>query len=150
MGVDKKLTEQKREDIIEAATEEFKTHGFRATSMDRIAATAQVSKRTVYNHFENKAVLFQAITRELFDKATQVSEHPYHPNVPVKEQLRTIAEQEMSMLTSEDFLALARVITSESLSSPELTKVNFDEFQESGIGVVKWIRQAANNGKLKI
>ncbi|MDJ0957774.1 MAG: TetR/AcrR family transcriptional regulator [Arenicellales bacterium] len=150
MGVEKKLTDQKREDIIVAATEEFKTHGFRATSMDQIATTAQVSKRTVYNHFENKVVLFQAITRELFDKATQVSEHPYDPNVPVKEQLRAIAEQEMAMLTSEDFLALARVITSESLSSPELTKVNFDEFQESGIGVVKWIGQAAKDGKLRI
>ena len=150
MGVEKKLTEQKREDIIAAATEEFKSHGFRATSMDRIAATAQVSKRTVYNHFENKVVLFQAITRELFDKAKQVSEHPYDPNVPVKVQLQAIAEQEMAMLTSVDFLALARVITSESLSSPELTKVNFDEFQESSIGVVKWISQATKDGKLKI
>ena len=150
MGVEKKLTEQKREDIIAAATEEFKSHGFRATSMDRIAATAQVSKRTVYNHFENKVVLFQAITRELFDKAKQVSEHPYDPSVPVKVQLQTIAEQEMAMLTSEDFLALARVITSESLSSPELTKVNFDEFQESSIGVVKWIGQATKDGKLRI
>ena len=46
--------------------------------------------------------------------------------------------------------ALARVITSESLASPELTKANFDEFQEGAIGVVKWIRQAVKDGKLEL
>lgn len=146
----KKLTEIKREQIIEAAVVEFKAHGYRATSMDSIAAAARVSKRTVYNHFECKEQLFQAITQELFDRAIQVSEHPYQPDVPVRQQLKAIAEQEMALLTSEDFLGLARVITSESLSSPELTKSNFDEFQESSIGVVKWIREAVADGKLSV
>ena len=62
----KKLTELKREDIIQAAVSEFIANGFSATSMDRIAATAQVSKRTVYNHFENKEALFQVITKNIF------------------------------------------------------------------------------------
>lgn len=146
----RKLTEIKREQIIEAAVAEFKANGYHATSMDSIAASAQVSKRTVYNHFESKEQLFQAITQELFERAIQVSEHPYQPDLPVRTQLETIAEQEMSLLTSEEFLTLARVITSESLGSPELTKVNFEEFQESSIGVVKWIREAIADGKLKV
>ena len=146
----KKLTELKREQIIEAAVTEFKARGYRATSMDAIAATAQVSKRTVYNHFASKEVLFQTITQELFDRAIHISEHPYQPEVSVREQLKAIAEQEMTLLTSEEFLDLARVITSESLGSPELTKASFDEFQENAIGVVKWIKQAADDGKLNI
>ena len=146
----KKLTEIKREQIIEAAVAEFKTNGYRATSMDSIAATAQVSKRTVYNHFDSKEHLFQIITQELFDRVVQVSEHPYEPDIPIRRQLKSIAEQEMALLTSEDFLALTRVITSESLSSPELTKTNFDEFQENAIGVVRWIKEAAEDGKLKV
>ena len=85
----KKLTEIKREQIVEAAVAEFKANGYRATSMDSIAATAQVSKRTVYNHFESKEQLFQVITQELFDRAIQVSEHPYNPDVPVRTQLAT-------------------------------------------------------------
>lgn len=150
MCADKKLTELKREDIIEAAASEFRAQGFRATSMDRIAATAQVSKRTVYNHFESKEVLFQAIAQEMCDSFMQVSEHPYDPNIPLRTQLQNIAEQEMTMLASEEFIDMVKMITSESLASPELTKANLDDFNESGIGVVKWIKQAAKDKKLSV
>lgn len=150
MNAEKKLTELKREDIIEAAAKEFKTSGFRATSMDRIAATAQVSKRTVYNHFASKEVLFQAITQELCDRAMQISEHPYNPEIPVRRQLQTIARQEISLLSSAEFLDMVKMITSESLASPDLTRANFENFQDTGIGVVKWIIEASKDGKLAV
>lgn len=150
MNAEKKLTELKREDIIEAAAIEFKSHGFRATSMDRIAARAQVSKRTVYKHFAGKETLFQAITQELCDRVMQVSEHCYDPEIPVKTQLQLIAEQEIALLTSAEFLDMVKMITSESLASPELTRTNFENFQDSGIGMVKWIRQACDDGKLRV
>ena len=127
MSAEKKLTELKREDIIEAALYEFRQNGFRATSMDTIALSAQVSKRTVYNHFESKQALFQAITQELCDRATQVSEYPYDPQTPVEAQLQAIARQEMALLTSDDFLDTVRMITSESLAAPELTRENFEK-----------------------
>jgi len=150
MNAEKKLTELKREDIIEAAAKEFKTSGFRATSMDRIAATAQVSKRTVYNHFTSKEALFQAITQELCDRAMQISEYPYNPEIPVRNQLQAIARQEISLLSSAEFLDMVKMITSESLASPDLTRANFESFQDAGIGVVKWIIEASKDGKLAV
>lgn len=150
MNAEKKLTELKREDIIEAAASEFKTSGFRATSMDRIAASAQVSKRTVYKHFASKEILFQAITQELCDRVMQVSQHTYDPEVAIKTQLQLIAEQEIGLLTSSEFLDMVRMITSESLASPELTKINFESFQDNNIGMVRWIEQASNDGKLSV
>lgn len=53
-----RLTDRKRVAIIDAAIEEFLAAGYDATSMDRIAARANVSKRTVYNHFPSKEALF--------------------------------------------------------------------------------------------
>ena len=53
-----RLTDRKREAIIQAAIEAFRADGFEATSMDKIAAKAEVSKRTVYNHFPSKEELF--------------------------------------------------------------------------------------------
>jgi TetR/AcrR family transcriptional regulator of autoinduction and epiphytic fitness len=150
MNTEKKLTELKREDIIEAAVSEFRSNGFRATSMDRIAETARVSKRTVYKHFVNKKALFQSITQALCDNATQVSEHPYDPDTAVEIQLRDIAEQEMALLISDEFLSTVKMITSESLASPDLTRENFENFQESSIGVVKWIKKATKDGKLSV
>ena len=67
--------------------------------MDRIAATARVSKRTVYNHFASKEKLFQAITQELCDRVMLVSEHTYDPAIPIKTQLHAIAEQEIALLS---------------------------------------------------
>lgn len=51
MTAPQRLTDRKREAIIQAAIAEFRANGFEITSMDKIAATAGVSKRTVYNHF---------------------------------------------------------------------------------------------------
>ena len=150
MHVEKKLTELKRENIIDAAVSEYKTHGFNATSMDRIAATAQVSKRTVYNHFDSKEILFQAITQELCDRVMQVSEHSYDPKIPIRTQLLSIAEQEISLLTSTEFLDMAKMITAESLASPELTRTNFENFQDTNIGVVRWIKKAVKDKKLSV
>ena len=56
-----KLSEIKRKQIIEAAAEEFRSAGFNGTSMDKVAARANVSKRTVYNHFPSKDALFNGI-----------------------------------------------------------------------------------------
>ncbi len=40
-------------------------YGYRKTSIDEIAAAAQVAKRTVYLHFENKAAVFVAMLEYL-------------------------------------------------------------------------------------
>lgn len=43
--------------------QEFLQHGYAGTSMDRVAATAKVSKPTVYSHFQDKEGLFQALVQ---------------------------------------------------------------------------------------
>src|SRR5260370_1347990 len=45
--------------IVVAALELFTRYGYRKTSVDDIAQAAQVAKRTVYLHFENKAAGFR-------------------------------------------------------------------------------------------
>ena len=94
------LTEQKREDILKAALNEFDARGFRETSMDRIAETAKVSKRTVYNHFASKDGLFEAIADELSRRVQMVTGHRYDPDRPIDEQLRRIGEHMMDMLAA--------------------------------------------------
>src|ERR1700732_2156944 len=46
-------------------------YGYRKTSIDDIAQAAQVAKRTVYLHFENKAAVFLAILEYLGDQVRQ-------------------------------------------------------------------------------
>lgn len=57
--------------IVLAALELFTRYGYRKTSIDDIAQAAQVAKRTVYLHFENKAAVFLAMLEYLGDQVRQ-------------------------------------------------------------------------------
>src|SRR6202171_5326413 len=54
--------------IVLAALDLFTRFGYRKTSIDDIPQAAQVAKRTVYLHFENKAAVFLAILEYLGDQ----------------------------------------------------------------------------------
>lgn len=64
---------------MQAAIEEFRQHGFNGTSMDRVAAAAEVSKRTVYNHFPSKEDLFEAILMLMWERSRSPEELVYNP-----------------------------------------------------------------------
>src|SRR5580704_1863219 len=57
--------------IVLAGLQLFTRYGYRKTSVDEIARVAQVAKRTVYLHFENKAAVFLAILAYLGDQVRQ-------------------------------------------------------------------------------
>ena len=54
----------KRQAILNAATELFVARGYGAVSMDAIARAADVSKATLYAHFESKDRLFARIVSD--------------------------------------------------------------------------------------
>lgn len=56
-----------KEIILEKATEMFLNLGFKSVTMDDIAAELGISKKTIYQHFENKTDLVEASTMHLFD-----------------------------------------------------------------------------------
>ena len=53
-------SEEKRQDILRAASTLFLKEGFANTSMDSVAKASGVSKQTVYSHFSSKDSLFKA------------------------------------------------------------------------------------------
>ncbi len=55
------LAQPTRARILAAAEEHFATDGFTASGVDKIAATAGVSKSHLYYHFESKAALLECL-----------------------------------------------------------------------------------------
>ena len=53
-----KRTEQKQRDIVQAAVDEFRLHGFEGARITRVAESAGVSSRTLYKHFPSKESLY--------------------------------------------------------------------------------------------
>ena len=57
----------KRKTILSAGRELFLSNGYQGTSVDQIAASAQVSKQTVYKHFGDKQELLLAIVESALE-----------------------------------------------------------------------------------
>ena len=135
--------------MIGAAIEEFLAAGFDATSMDRIAARAGVSKRTVYNHFPSKEALFAAILRQLWD-ASDTGETPaYPPTSRCARSCSSCCRSKLRLLNDEAFLSLARVAIAAGIHSPERARDMVARMGEREEDLTVWIRAAAADGRLK-
>ncbi|MNX82319.1 Bacterial regulatory protein, tetR family [compost metagenome] len=117
--------------------------------MDKIAATAGVSKRTVYNHFPSKEELFAEILNQLWDRVTAEQETPYSPDLPLREQMKRILSAKLDMMGDDNFLDLARVAIAAAIHSPERAQSMVARMGEREEGLTVWIRAAQADGRLK-
>ncbi len=145
-----RLTDRKRAAIVQAAAREFQSRGFDATSMDTIAEAAQVSKRTVYNHFASKEALFAAIVEDLVSRSDRTNEYPYDASRTLEDQLTAIGKSVIALLASDDFQNLARVILSRFLQVPELARKMTGESRRPDAGIAEWIEAARQDGRLEV
>lgn len=69
-----KISEEKRQRIIDAAIAEFSEHGFDSANINTIAQRSGVSVGSLYKYFENKENLFLAIVHVGVEKLKAVLE----------------------------------------------------------------------------
>lgn len=144
-----RLTDRKRHAILTAAAEQFRAHGFEASSMDKIAAQAGVSKRTVYNHFPSKDELFAETLVQLFHSSAAILELPYRRDRSLREQLTELLQLKVATLADPNFLDLSRVAIAEAVHTPERARAIVARLGEREEGVTAWIRAAQADGRLK-
>lgn len=106
--------------------QEFLTNGYAATSMDRVAATAGVSKATVYSHFQDKAGLFAALVQQLAEDKFRTVFDPRNegalqgePRIVLSELAKKVLDNAAS---DSQFCEFMRLIVGESGRFPELAK----------------------------
>jgi TetR/AcrR family transcriptional regulator, regulator of autoinduction and epiphytic fitness len=145
-----RLTDRKHAAILDAAVAEFRAAGFEATTMDRIAAAAGVSKRTVYNHFPSKDALFLRILEEMFARGVGGPDLAYRADRPLRAQLFELVDQKLRLLDDPHFVDLARVAIAAGLHSPELARQMLERLGDREEGITTWVRAAAKDGRLKI
>lgn len=144
-----RLTDRKRDAIVQAAIAEFREHGFNGTSMDRVAAAAEVSKRTVYNHFPSKEELFEAILGQLWERGHAEPESPYDGASPLRAQLLVLLARKMQMLDDASFIDLSRVAMAELMRTPERARALVERLSEKEEGLPQWLRAAQQDGRLR-
>jgi len=143
------VSDQKKKQIVLAAIAEFQEKGYAGASMDRISERAQVSKRTVYNHFESKDVLFRAINQCLADQINSALELPYDPDLPIRAALVRLGWAEGELMINPCFMSLARMVMSETIRDPDLA-ADMDSRMTKISVFREFIERAASEGKLDV
>lgn len=115
---------QKQEQILQGAMRIFLTSGYATTSMDRVASEAGVSKQTIYSHFGDKKGLFTALIERVtigrFRDLICCEPHLREPQALLRDLATTYLQK---VAGNPEYLALLRVIVSESERFPELAKL---------------------------
>src|SRR6202171_900903 len=119
---------RKRAAILEAAQQVFFAQGFVGASMDQGAATAAVSKQTVYKHFSNKVALFREVVTHVV-RARDVgitAELLFSGKGSFEEQLRSFARFFLKGVMQPDVIRLRRLVIGEVGRFPELGEAFYD------------------------
>lgn len=141
----------KHKAIVRAATRLFLKNGFSATSMDDVAELAQVTKQTVYSHFGNKDGLFKEIISYQCIKHSPTEDMLADENLPIEKLLFRVGVGFLGMISSNEGLAIHRLVMSEAERKPALAKL----FYETGPKrmndlLTDYLDRQNRRGKLKI
>ena len=76
-----------RERIMEAAMQRFIRQGFDATTVDQIAADADVAQKTFFNYFPTKHELFHRLAEERLDELLEILEEERERDASTRDRL---------------------------------------------------------------
>ena len=143
----KRDTSAKRKVILEGAIKVFTKNGFDASSMDSISEAAGVSKRTVYNHFPSKEILFQAIVADFLKQRDEIKPIRYASDLSLEEQLKEFARAELFLINDPVRRSLSKLFTSVFLMDISFGKRTRSQYEPHKAFII-WLHAAKEDQKL--
>jgi TetR/AcrR family transcriptional regulator, regulator of autoinduction and epiphytic fitness len=143
----KRDTSQKRHAILEGAIKVFTQNGFEASSMDYIAEVAGVSKRTIYNHFPSKEILFQSIVADFLKQRDEIKPIRYVSTLSLEEQLMEFAKAELFLINDPVRRGLSKLFTSVFLMDINFGKKTRSQYEPHRAFII-WLNSAKEDRKL--
>lgn len=119
----------KRKAILTAGQQLFLTHGYQGTSMDQVAATASVSKQTVYKHFgEKRELLFAIVTDALDSAAGSIRDRiaALADSADLEADLVALAGDYLRAVMQESVVQLRRLVIGEANRLPDLAQLYYE------------------------
>jgi TetR/AcrR family transcriptional regulator of autoinduction and epiphytic fitness len=118
--------------ILQGAMQEFLRNGYAGTSMDKVAATAGVSKPTVYSYFQDKEGLFKSLVRFVAQARCQkvLEDLQGTPQQVIRRVLITAIE---GGLHDTDYLNFVRLVAGESGRFPQLAQAFLENLTKPSV-----------------
>lgn len=118
--------QSRRETILDVAQGSFLEQGYDGTTMSGIAAQLGGSKGTLWSYFPSKESLFAAVVdRATQDFRTQLTVI-LNPDDGLETALRRFCEQFLVKVTSDEGVALHRLVVGETSRFPELGRIFYE------------------------
>ena len=107
-----------REAIVDAAERLFLAHGFGAVSMDDLAESAGVARRTLYNQFASKEEIFREMLLRLSGQLEDALPPGIETQGSVEEVLPLIGRAILQLHRRPGYLGFFRIAVAESMQFP--------------------------------
>jgi TetR/AcrR family transcriptional regulator, mexJK operon transcriptional repressor len=123
-------SDRKRKTLLLAATAVFLEKGFDGTSMDDVAARAEVSKPTVYKYFSDKEHLFAAIVRattDQIDDLVSLVVETMDGEADVNKSLAVLARRFINALMQPQVLRLRRLVIANADRFPDVGRSWYEQ-----------------------
>ncbi|MFL6084476.1 MAG: TetR/AcrR family transcriptional regulator [Mycobacterium sp.] len=121
---------RKRQTILSAGRGLFLNNGYQGTSVDQIAASAEVSKQTVYKHFGDKHELLLTIVNDALDSTVT----PFLGRIAtlgetadLEADLIALAADYLRAVLQEPVVQLRRLVVGEANRVPELAQRYYEQ-----------------------
>jgi len=112
--------------IVDAASELFVELGFQATTLDKVAQRAKISKLSIYRHFENKEALFSAAIaagcHQLFAPQALLE----GVDGSVEDQLMAVGSSLLRTLLRSDVRSVEAMVMADKTNQRSLSKLHYE------------------------
>jgi TetR/AcrR family transcriptional regulator, mexJK operon transcriptional repressor len=130
-GAGRPTTEQaeaRHEELLDAALDLFLEHGFELTTIEMIAARINMTKRTVYARYADKASLFRGAVQRAIERQI-VPQHVLEgfDQGDLAATLESVARLRIGQVMTPNGLRLQRIINTESYRFPGIFTDNFEQ-----------------------
>lgn len=118
--------QSRQEAIVEVAGPWFLEHGYAGTTMSAIAAELGGSKGTLWSYFPSKEALFSAVVEHVTAEFREQIMLALNPSDDLGQVMRTFCRQFLAKVTSQEAIALHRLIAAEVGRFPEVGRIFYD------------------------
>lgn len=136
--------------IVDAAYELFVELGFQATTLDKVAQRAKISKLSIYRHFENKEALFSAA---MAARCQQFVPQAFFEGVDgsAEDQLMAAGSSLLRTLLRSDVRSVEAMVMADKTNQKSLSKVHYEAGPAHVIAQIEGLlRQLHAKGALNV
>jgi AcrR family transcriptional regulator len=144
--------EERPQEILEAAFEEFAAHGYAATRLEDVAERGGIAKGTIYLYFKDKEGLFRAVVRSLIHPALEtLAGFVGAFSGSAEELLRELLSRHYAQVVRRKRArAILRLLIAESSKFPQLSDIFHREIIAPGVTALRLVlEKGAASGEFR-